>query len=182
VIFHRTPVNGVWIVEPDRRADARGWFARTFCAEAFGERGLATDLVQCSTSFNARRGTLRGLHWQAPPCAEAKLIRCVRGRVFDVAVDLRPRSPSFGQWTAAELSVDDGRMIYIPEGCAHGFQTLEDASELFYQISAPYRPALSRGVRWDDPEIGIDWPIADPILSDRDRALPCLDNVGALAC
>lgn len=182
MIFHRTDIEGVWIIEPERAEDGRGWFARTFCAEEFAARGLVTAFAQCSVSFNARRGTLRGLHWQAPPVAEAKLIRCTRGRVFDVAVDLRPHSATFGRWTAAEIGAVDGRMIYIPEGCAHGFQTIEDASEIFYQISVPYRPTLARGIRWDDPEIGIPWPIAAPVLSARDRALPCLNDLGVIAC
>jgi len=172
MIFRRTGIDGVVIVDQERREDSRGWFSRTFCMEEFAEFGLAIEFPQCSTSYNERRGTLRGLHYQAAPCGEAKLIRCTRGRVFDVAVDLRPASPTRGRWTAAELSAENGRMIYIPEGCAHGFQTLEDASELFYQISVPHSPAHSRGVRWDDPAIGIDWPLATPILNERDRALP----------
>lgn len=180
--FRPAAIAGVWIIEPERMADERGWFARTFCAEAFAVRGLATDFAQCNASFNAGRGVLRGLHWQAAPHAEAKLIRCVRGRVYDVAVDLRTGSETFGQWLAAELSAETGRMIYIPEGCAHGFQTLTDDSELAYQITAPYRPALARGVRWDDPALAIRWPVPDPILSPRDRALPLLEQLGTIAC
>lgn len=180
--FRPTPLDGVWIIDPERNSDDRGWFARTFCAEAFAARSLPTSFAQCSASFNARRGTLRGLHWQIAPYAEAKLIRCTRGHVFDVAVDMRPESDTFGLWAATELSDDNGRAVFIPEGFAHGFQSLVDNSELSYQITAPHRPALARGVRWDDPRIGIAWPIRDPILSPRDRALPLLEQLGALAC
>jgi dTDP-4-dehydrorhamnose 3,5-epimerase len=174
VIFRRTGISGIWVIDPERREDARGWFSRTFCEEDFAEQGLAVRFAQCSASFNVRRGTLRGLHYQAAPHGEAKLIRCTRGRVFDVAVDLRPSSPTRGHWSAAELSAANGRMLYVPEGCAHGFQTLEDESEIFYQISVPHSPAHDRGVRWDDPAIGIEWPIADPVLSLRDAALPMI--------
>jgi dTDP-4-dehydrorhamnose 3,5-epimerase len=180
--FRPTKLDGVWIIDPERSGDERGWFARTFCTEAFAARGLPTSFAQCSASFNAQRGTLRGLHWQVAPYAEAKLIRCPRGHVFDVAVDMRPESGTFGRWVATELSDENGRMIFIPEGCAHGFQSLVDNSELSYQITAPYRPALARGVRWDDPRIGVDWPIRNPILSPRDRALPLLEQLGAIAC
>ena len=180
--FRPTPLDGVWIIDQDRSSDDRGWFARTFCAEAFAARGLPTAFAQCGASFNARRGTLRGLHWQVAPYEEAKLIRCVRGHVFDVAVDMRPNSDTFGLWAATEMSDQNGRMIFVPEGFAHGFQSLVDNSELSYQITAPYRTALARGVRWDDPQIGIDWPIRNPILSPRDRALPMLEQLGVLAC
>lgn len=172
--FNATEINGVWIIEPDRQEDERGWFARTHCAEEFAARGLTADFAQCSTSFNRRRGTLRGLHYQAAGAAEAKLIRCVRGALFDVAVDLRAGSPTRGRWVAATLSAENGTQIHIPEGCAHGFQTLCDDTELFYQISVPYHPRRARGVRWDDPELAIPWPQERPILSDRDRALPSL--------
>ncbi|MBX6321708.1 MAG: dTDP-4-dehydrorhamnose 3,5-epimerase family protein, partial [Rhodospirillaceae bacterium] len=143
--FHATGLDGTYLIEPVRLADERGWFARTWCAEAFAARGLTPLLAQCSASFNHRAGTLRGLHFQLPPAAEAKLVRCTRGRIFDVIVDLRPRSPTCLGWFAAELGAEDGRMIYVPEGFAHGFQTLEDGSEVLYQISAPYRPGLARG-------------------------------------
>jgi len=175
--FTATDIDGVWIIEPERHEDARGWFARTHCAESFAARGLTADFAQCSTSFNHRAGTLRGLHFQAPPAAEAKLIRCVRGAAFDVAVDLRRGSPTLGRWVSVTLSGENGRAIHIPEGCAHGFQTLGPGCELFYQISAPYAPALSRGVRWDDADIAIAWPLDPPIVGDRDRALPTLAEV-----
>ncbi len=172
--FTATDIDGVWIIEPDRHEDERGWFARTHCVESFATHGLTTDFVQCSASFNHRAGTLRGLHYQAPPAAEAKLIRCVRGAVFDVAVDLRPGSATLGRWVSVTLSAENGTAIHIPQGCAHGFQTLAPATELFYQIDAPYAPALIHGVRWDDPDLAIAWPLDPPILADRDRALPTL--------
>ena len=172
MIYHYTQISGVILIEPERRDDPRGYFARTFCAEEFGDLGLANQFAQCSTSFNAAAGTLRGLHYQAAPAAEAKLVRCVQGALFDVAVDIRPQSPTFGQWFGAPLTAANGHMLYIPEGCAHGFQTLVDDTEIFYQISVPYEPELSRGIRWNDPEIGVDWPIEETILSDRDQTLP----------
>ena len=167
MIYRYTQLPGVFLVEPERQRDRRGWFARTFCTDEFGDLGMATAFAQCSASFSAGRGTLRGLHYQAAPAEEAKLVRCVQGAVFDVAVDIRPDSPSFGRWVSAELSALNGHMLYIPQGFAHGFQTLTNNSELFYQISVPYRPELSAGIRWDDPDIAIDWPITDAILSDR---------------
>ena len=179
MIFRPLALEGVYVIEPERLEDSRGWFARTFCSDDFAALGLVTRFAQCSASRNPTRGTLRGLHFQAHPRSEAKLIRCVRGAAFDVIVDIRPESETYGQWEAVELSEQNGRSIYVPEGCAHGFQTLCDDTELFYQISVPYEPALARGVRWDDPEIGIDWPLSRPNLSDRDRALPRLAEVTA---
>jgi dTDP-4-dehydrorhamnose 3,5-epimerase len=172
VIFREAALAGVIVIEPDRVADSRGHFARTWCREAFEAQGLTADFVQCNTSFNRRRGTLRGLHYQASPHDESKLIRCTRGRVFDVAVDVRAGSATRGKWCATELSDDNGRMVFIPGGFAHGFQSLEDASELFYQMSAAYVAEAARGVRWDDPGLAIDWPLADPIISERDRRNP----------
>ena len=172
MIFHDTPLDGVIVIEPERIEDERGHFARTWCHEAFEAHGLAIDFVQCNTSFNHRRGTLRGLHYQAPPHEEGKLIRCTRGRIFDVAVDVRAGSPTRGKWRATELSADNGRMVFIPGGFAHGFQTLEDASEVFYQMSAAFAPEAARGVRWDDPMLDIEWPVADPIMSEHDRRMP----------
>ena len=177
MIFHATGLDGAYLVEPERLSDERGFFARTWCAEEFARRGLDAGWSQCSTSFNRRRGTLRGLHYQAPPHAEAKLVRCTRGRVFDAIVDLRPASPTRNRWFAAELSADNGLAMYAPKGFAHGFQTLEDDSELFYQISAPFRPEAVRGLRWDDPAIDVKWPLPDPTISERDRALPVLETV-----
>lgn len=171
--FVETKIAGVWVIEPDRFADDRGHFARTFCREEFAARGLVTDVAQCSVSFNARAGTLRGMHWQAAPHGETKLVRCTRGAVYDVAVDLRAGSPTFKQWVAVDLSAENGRALYIPDGCAHGFQTRADASEVFYQISTPYVPEAGRGARWDDPAFAIDWPdVGARIISARDRAYP----------
>lgn len=172
MIYRYTQISGVILIESERHNDPRGYFARTFCAEEFSDLGLKAQFAQCSTSFNAARGTLRGLHYQAEPASEAKLVRCIQGALFDVAVDIRPESPTFGQWFGAALSAANGHMLYIPEGCAHGFQTMVDDTEIFYQISVPYESELSRGIRWDDPEIGIDWPIEDATLSDRDKTQP----------
>lgn len=172
MIYRYTQISGVIQIESERRGDERGYFARTFCAEEFADLGLTSQFAQSSTSFNALRGTLRGLHYQSEPAAEAKLVRCVRGSLFDVAVDIRPDSPTFGHWYGTELTAANGHMLYIPEGCAHGFQTLEDNTEISYQISVPYEASLSCGIRWNDPDIAIDWPMKDVILSDRDRTLP----------
>lgn len=166
--FTPTALPGAWIVEPERLGDERGFFARTFCRDEFGAHGLATIFVQCNTSFNARRGTLRGMHFQRAPHAEAKLVRCTRGAILDVLVDLRPDSAAYCRWVGVELSAQNGRMLYAPEGVAHGFQTLADDSEVFYQMAAMYRPEAAAGVRWNDAAFGIDWPIPDPILSRRD--------------
>lgn len=164
-----TAIPGVWLIDIEPHRDDRGFFARTWCAEEAVRHGLNPACVQCSISFNKRRGTLRGVHWQAAPREEAKWIRCTRGAAWDVALDLRPGSTTYGKWVGTELSADSRRMIYIPEGVAHGFQTLESDTELFYQISEIYVPELARGVRWNDPAFGIHWPLPDPVLSDRDR-------------
>ncbi|MFA6544085.1 MAG: dTDP-4-dehydrorhamnose 3,5-epimerase [Limisphaerales bacterium] len=171
--FIPTKLAGVWIVEPERREDERGWFARTWCAEEFAKHGLNPGLSQCSASFNRLRGTLRGMHYQSAPHEEAKLVRCVRGAMFDVALDLRPASPTFRQWVGVELTPDNGRALYVPEGCAHGFQTLVGDTEVLYLISAPWHAGSTQGVRWNDPAFGIEWPLpAEVTLNDRDRELP----------
>jgi dTDP-4-dehydrorhamnose 3,5-epimerase len=177
--FEETAVPGAFVVTPERVEDDRGFFARTWCRREFAGRGLSPDLSQCGVSWNRRRGTLRGLHYQADPHPEAKLVRCTRGAVFDVAVDLRPGSASFGRWAAAELTADNRRMLYIPEGCAHGFQTLDDDTEVFYQISAAYHTDLARGVRWDDPVLNVAWPLPVGRISERDARLPILAELGA---
>ena len=164
-------LDGLWVIEPERHEDVRGSFARLFCAESFARHGLPTAFPQCNLSTNARRGTLRGLHYQAPPHPDGKLVRCTRGAVFDVALDLRPASPSFRRWTGMVLSAANGRALFIPPGYAHGFQTLQDDSDLLYHMTAPYHPELARGVAWNDPDLAIDWPIPSPILSARDAAL-----------
>jgi dTDP-4-dehydrorhamnose 3,5-epimerase len=164
------PLGGAYLMELELVADERGFFARTWCADEFRQLGLNAKLAQCSISSNTRRGTLRGMHYQAEPYAEAKLVRCCSGAIYDVIVDLRPSSPTYCKWSAAELSSANRKMLYVPEGFAHGFQTLVDNTEVSYQISAAYQPEYARGVRWNDPAFGIAWPISHPILSARDRA------------
>lgn len=171
--FTGTKLEGAFVIDLEPLSDERGFFARTWCRREWQQRGLNAELAQCSISFSAKAGTLRGMHYQADPHAEAKLVRCTRGRIYDVIVDLRPDSPTFTQWTAVELGADDRRMLYVPERCAHGFQTLTDATEVFYQISAFHEPSSQRGVRWDDPAFGIMWPdAAGRVISSRDRAFP----------
>ena len=170
--FTPLPLAGAWLIGLEPRADDRGFFARTWCREEFAAHGLDADLAQCNLSWNARRGTLRGLHWQAEPHAETKLVRCIAGAVHDVIVDLRPGSPTYRRWQAVELSAANRTALHIPAGFAHGFQTLTDGSELFYQMSVPYHPAATRGARWDDPAFAIAWPLDNPIVSPRDAALP----------
>jgi len=172
VIFSETALPGAWVVEPERLEDERGFFARSWCEREFGQRGLATRLVQCNVSFNKRRGTLRGMHYQAAPHQEAKLIRCTRGAIHDVIIDLRSESPTFRRHVAVVLDADSRRMLYVPEGMAHGFQTLEDDTEVFYQMSEFYAPDHARGVRWDDRAFGIRWPEAERTISARDRSYP----------
>jgi dTDP-4-dehydrorhamnose 3,5-epimerase len=170
--FTETKVAGAFLIEPEPVADERGFFARTWCREEFAEHGLNPELAQANISFNHRRGTLRGLHLQAHPHQEAKLVRCTRGAIFDVAVDLRPDSMTYLAWFGAELTDANRSMLYVPEGCAHGFLTLTDATEVAYQMSAPYAPAAARGVRWDDPAFGIDWPGEVLVINERDRRYP----------
>jgi dTDP-4-dehydrorhamnose 3,5-epimerase len=177
-MFHKTALGGVFIIEPERREDRRGFFARTWCQEEFAGHGLNPHLVQCSVSVNVLRGTLRGMHFQAPPHAEAKLIRCTRGAMWDVALDLRPGSPTFRRHVGAELTAENRLALYIPEGVAHGFQTLEDNTEVLYQMTAAYAPETARGVRFDDPAFGIPWPIPDPIVLERDRNYRSVEAVG----
>jgi dTDP-4-dehydrorhamnose 3,5-epimerase len=172
VRFTETRIPGVVLVEPEPSADDRGFFARVWCGREFPARGLSGGLAQCSRSYNRRRGTLRGMHFQAPPDEEEKLVVCLRGAIHDVALDLRPNSRRFREWTAHELTADNRLGLYIPAGCAHGFQTLTDDAEVLYFISAYHAAPSARGVRWDDPAFGIRWPIGDPILSDRDRTYP----------
>lgn len=172
--FSETPLAGAYTIDLDRIEDERGFFARSYCAREFATLGLDDGVVQCNVSFNCRAGTLRGMHFQAEPYGEAKLVRCTLGRILDVIVDIRPDSPTRGRWFAAELSAENRRMLFIPRGFAHGFQTLADNSEVFYQMSAFYEPSAARGLRWDDPALAIDWPIAEPIVSEKDRGYPLL--------
>jgi len=178
VRFEQTPLIGGFTIDLERLEDDRGFFARSFCQEEFLARGLDPVVAQCSVSFNARRGTLRGLHYQAKPHEEAKLVRCTRGAIWDVIVDLREQSATRYHWHAAELTADNRRALYVPRGFAHGFQTLTDDSEVFYQMSEFYHPECARGIRWNDPILAIPWPVADPIVSPRDRKFPLLQDVG----
>ena len=170
--FEPLSIAGAYLVQPVPIEDERGFFARTWCAEEFAAQGLASELAQCSVSFNCRKGTLRGMHYQAAPYAEAKLVRCAKGAIYDVLLDLRTESPTYCKWIGVTLSDANSLMAYIPEGVAHGFQTLEDNTEVFYQISSPYCPESSHGVRWNDREFGIEWPLNCPILSHRDTNYP----------
>ncbi len=167
--FLTTAIYQMFVIELEPQSDERGFFARSWCRQQFVKRGLNGDCVQCNVSFNSRRGTLRGLHYQTHPHQEAKVVRVIRGSVHDVVLDLRPHSPSYRAWAAVELSGDNRRMLYVPEGCAHGFLTLTDASEVLYQMSAPYSPQASKGVRWNDPLLKDAWPFEPEVISDRDQ-------------
>lgn len=176
MLFRETKLKGAFVVEPDRFEDERGFFARSWSRREFEERGLDARLVECNVSFNLRRGTLRGMHFQVPPRAQAKLVRCTAGSIFDAVIDLRPDSPTFRQWVGVELSAQNRLMLFVPAGFAHGFQTLEDSTEVFYQMSEYFAPDCARGVRWDDPAFGIEWPeVAGRIINERDRSYPPFD-------
>jgi dTDP-4-dehydrorhamnose 3,5-epimerase len=170
--FSPTALDGAYVVELERHSDMRGFFARTWCRDEFQARGLESDLAQCSISFNERRGTLRGMHWQCAPREEAKLVRCTTGAIYDVIIDLRPASPTYLRHVGVELTQSDRRALYVPPGFAHGFQTLADASEVFYQMSECFAAEHARGARWNDPVFGIEWPIPDPIVLERDNTYP----------
>lgn len=170
-------LEGVWIIDLEPKRDERGFLARTYCAGEFAHHGLNTSWPQCNLTLTKHAGSVRGMHWQANPKPEIKLIRCTAGAVFDVALDVRPDSPTFGQWEFVELSHDSGRMIYIPHGCAHGFQTRTDNAELFYQMSESYVGELARGVLWNDPAAAIRWPLPLTDISPRDEALPALNSL-----
>jgi dTDP-4-dehydrorhamnose 3,5-epimerase len=175
--FSPAKLPGIWIIDLERHEDERGFFARTWCREEFAARGLNPGLVQCNISFNNKQGTLRGMHFQTAPHAEAKTVRCHRGAIYDVAIDLRADSPTFKQWFGMELNQENGRMLYIPEGFAHGFQTLRDQTEVFYQMSETFHPESARGVRWNDPAFQIDWPeTGERIISERDAGYPDFTN------
>ena len=172
MIWREMELAGAFVVESEPIEDERGWFARIYDESELEQNGVATRFAQGSLAFNKERGTLRGLHYQADPHAEAKLVRCIRGAVHDVIVDLRPGSPTFKRWLAVELTAASGRMLYVPEGLAHGYLTLENESETLYLISAPYAPEAARGVRWDDPAFGIEWPHEPRVMSEKDKAWP----------
>jgi len=172
MLFSEASIKGVYIIDIERHKDERGFFARSWCQREFEEHGLNPKLVQCNISFNNRRGTLRGMHYQAVPFEEARLVRCITGSIYDVIIDLRSNSPTFKKWLAFELTASKRRALFIPEGLAHGFQTLADDTEVFYQMSEFYTPDAARGLRWDDPAFGIEWPIETLIISEKDRTYP----------
>lgn len=175
--FIETPLQGSFVIELEKKVHNRGYFARTWCVREMEDHNLESRVAQCSTSFNKEKGTLRGMHFQAEPFAEVKIVRCTRGAIFDVIVDLRSDSPTYLKWFGETLSEQDGTMIYVPKGFAHGFQTLEDETEVFYQISDFHRPEAARGARWDDPAFSIQWPAAaNRIISDRDDSYPDLSS------
>jgi dTDP-4-dehydrorhamnose 3,5-epimerase len=172
MFFQKTKIEGVVEVHLDRKTDERGFFARSWCRKEFEDAGLDSRLVQCSISFNRQRGTLRGMHYQAAPFAETKLVRCTQGAICDVILDLRADSPTFKQWVAVTLTAENRNSVYIPEGCAHGFLTLADDTEIFYQMTEYFHPEAAHGVRWDDPAFGIEWPEKVAVISERDKMLP----------
>ncbi len=178
--FVETSLKDAYVIELERRGDERGFFARAWCVREFAERGLATRFVQGNLSFNRRKGTLRGLHYQVPPHGEVKLVRCPRGAIYDVIVDLRPDSPTFMKWTGVELAEGDGRLLYVPEEFAHGFQTLQDDTEVSYEVSEFYAPDFERGVRYNDPAFGVDWPLVVTVISAKDRAWPDFEHIARL--
>lgn len=171
--FRETELNGAFIIEPEKFEDERGFFARSFSADEFEAHGLTSVLVECSLSFNRRRHTIRGMHFQRAPHAQAKLVRCTAGAIYDVIIDLRPDSTTFGRWVGVELTAENRHMLYVPEGLAHGFQTLSDETEVFYQLSAPYMLASCGGVRWNDPAFAVRWRANDGVtINERDQAYP----------
>jgi dTDP-4-dehydrorhamnose 3,5-epimerase len=170
--FTPTKIPGAYLIEIQPITDERGFFARSFCADEFHQHGLNSDFAQCNVSFTSKQGTIRGMHYQVAPDTEAKLVRCTKGAIYDLILDLRPESPTFKQWVATELTADNRQMFYIPPGCAHGFQTLIDDTEVFYQMSGVYNADSARGVRWNDSAFGIEIPLAVSIISDRDREYP----------
>ena len=172
LIFNETKLTGVFQIDIERKRDSRGFFARAWCQREFESSGLNSRLVQCSLSFNEHKGTLRGIHYQGVPFPETKLVRCTRGAIYDVVVDLRPRSATYKHWIAATLTAENRHMLYVPEQCGHGFLTLEDNTEVFYQMSESFHEDLARGVRWNDPSFQIAWPADVEMISDRDRDYP----------
>ena len=177
MIFTETKLSGAFIIDLEQRGDNRGFFARTFCAREFEEHGLKTTVAQANMSYNHRKATLRGMHYQLPPAAETKLIRCVRGGIYDVIIDLRPESPTYMQHIGVELTQDNHRALYVPEMFAHGFITLADDVEVMYQVGEFYSPGYERGIRYDDPVFGIEWPLEVAVISDKDAAWPPFEPV-----
>ncbi|HEX2271307.1 MAG TPA: dTDP-4-dehydrorhamnose 3,5-epimerase [Pyrinomonadaceae bacterium] len=173
IIFRETKLKGAFVIDPQRFEDERGFLARSFSAKEFEDHGLNPRIAECNISFSRKRYTVRGMHFQKPPHAQAKLVRCSKGAIYDVIIDLRPESPTFKQWIGEELTAENRRMLYVPEGFAHGFQTLEENTEVFYQISEFYTPQSEAGVRWNDPAFAIRWPASDGVtINDRDRNYP----------
>jgi dTDP-4-dehydrorhamnose 3,5-epimerase len=177
MIFVETNLSGAFILELERRGDSRGFFARTFCAEEFAEHGLKPTIAQANLAYNDKRGTLRGMHFQYPPAAETKLVRCTRGAILDIIVDLRPESDTYLQHVSVELSADNHRALYVPERFAHGYQVLEDATETSYQVGEFYTPSVEGGLRHDDPRLDLTWPLPVEEMSEKDAAWPMLDDV-----
>lgn len=175
MIFRETELSGAFIIEIEKKNDERGFFARACCADEFSKRGLVSQFVQCNISYNKEKGTIRGMHYQCKPFEETKLIRCTRGAIYDVIIDLRPESPTYRKWFSIELNCTNYLMLYVPNGFAHGFQTLEEHSEVFYQMSEFYHPECARGVRWDDPAINIKWPIHCSNISSKDQSFSMLE-------
>jgi dTDP-4-dehydrorhamnose 3,5-epimerase len=171
MIFTETKIKGIYIIDPEPLTDERGFFTRSFCKEEFQKHGLETDIVQCNISYNKKRGTLRGMHYQVPPFEEAKIVSCTNGSIYDVVLDLRRDSATYCQWVAVELSADNYRMVFIPKGCAHGFQTLVDNTVVYYQMTEVFHPESASGVRWNDPVFGIQWVLDETIISEKDKNL-----------
>ncbi len=170
MLFKETIISGVYIIELEKKYDERGFFARTWCKNEFKEQGLESELAQCNLSYNKKCGTLRGMHYQIAPYGETKLVSCISGAIYDVIIDLRKESPTYEKWYSVELTAENGLMLYIPKGIAHGFQTLKDKTSVFYQMSEFYHPKSARGIRWDDVKFNIKWPIAEKIISEKDQS------------
>ncbi len=174
--FMESGISGAWLIDPTPHEDDRGRFLRAWCAREFADHGLDFAPVQANMGFSVRKGTVRGMHFQEVPAVEAKLVRCTRGAMFDVVLDLRPESPSYGKWYGAELTPENSRMLYVPERCAHGYQTLQDSTEMYYMASEYYTPNAARGLRFDDPAFGIEWPLEATVVSDQDRNWPLVSG------
>jgi dTDP-4-dehydrorhamnose 3,5-epimerase len=174
--FMEIGIGGAWVIDPSPHQDDRGRFLRAWCTREFAEQAINFLPVQANMAFSKARGTVRGMHFQVAPATEAKLVRCTRGAIFDVVLDLRPESPSYGDWYGVELSAENGRMLYIPENCGHGYQTLEDSTEMHYMTSEFYTPSAARGVRFDDPEFDIQWPLDATVVSEQDRNWPLFER------
>lgn len=175
MIFHQSPLSGAYTIELEKRGDERGFFARFFCSEEFADHGLSGSFAQINNSLTGKKGTLRGMHYQMMPSAEVKVVRCISGALFDVILDIRPNSPTFGKWFGETLSAENRLMMYCPKGFAHGFVTLEENTEALYLVSDPYAPDLERGIRYDDPAFGIDWPVEPLEISEKDKTWPDFD-------